>query len=1684
MHRPSPDSEKGLASLRLFVSFLGLFSLSVLVLGAAPAWWSTSNPPVVNDATPNDYAAVNQGQVKNIAKAAVAEFELRLPGGAGVELHDLVDGWETPGGATNDYAAVNLGQLKALAKPFYDRLKAVGYVADYPWADSTNPANDYAMANIGQVKNLFAFDLASIDAIHDTDQNGLPDWWEKYYFGTIGSDPEGDEDGDGLSNLAEFQAKSNPKDYYSQGNAELSPVLSIVGGNYQFGLSEALLEKPLRVEVRNASGGSLLVNAPVRFSVGEDDGIFRLSENGVDAGREITIRTDAEGIASVFYRQGSALGVFSAITAQAKPTVEVTLHSATVPEDRLVGHWRFEEATGNLAADSGPFGFDAILVNPQWSQRYTGEGDLVFSGPVSEGGNDSHVLIEEPTHRAFDFNSESFTLGAWVRYDETALPGRIISKGNAGSTPGYYLAVSSDGTLEFGIGTSANSAAESVLVRTVEAFDDNEWHHVAAVVDQAGGTLRVYVNGIPAVLEKETGTGGSVDEEDEGLFSFPSLEHLNAGAPEDPASPLLFASRGGNDAFFKGALDEVRLYRKALSQEEVGELYRSESPLTAKNATLNIEEDTLGVLLLPVEGGGSTPALYSIVTPPQNGTLVLEGQTANYYPNAHYNGSDSFRFKVTKGAREAEANVTITVTPIDDPPLVSVGGGRSVLLSGTLNLTAVVTDIDTSPENIRIQWMKVSGPGEVTFGTPKENTTTATFSAAGMYLLRASAYDGTSTRSDSLVVTVQEGEEGDGPTVSLESPANDVGFDFQTPILLQASALASGTRNTIEKVEFYEGSRKIGEATAVDIGSGFYQIHWTPSRIGAYAISALAVESTGQSQFSAARTLRVTQQGWFSAGGTPAGNEGYSGSGGSGGISEGSGTGPGGGHGPGGGGGGGGNSAGGGGDGFGNPNGTDPNSIDSDGDGLSDAEEAELGTDPLIKDTDGDGYTDLVDGWPRDPDLYPPRLPNPHYLVVPLASLHSDNATCYYGQMNEHFQFVRTTEQGWYWDAADTNPPVWVPLDSIDEHKTINNRGDVTGHMLIDHFSPYPGYVDQAAATWSASSGTTMIDTVLEKPYPEGYRSTSAFAINDDGVAVVADFRDGNPKYFVWSAGGKVLLPNNFEPWAINNGGVVIGNGLWDGGVLHGVGDGFFWGISNSVDYPVAISNYLICSIWTRDLISGWSSKPLLVRDRLNRRDVLGFGSAINDRCEIAGEFGPGTSFDVIRNGERFTLGNLGDGWNVSWVYNINNQGVIFGEAIKNGSQKEEQVLLLPVELKDIKKVADLDDDVYIEDIGPKKPGESENAYIQRPLSNRQIAWIEPHGAVNGTDPEMPHLVAKLSGPAKLKARWKLEVEYKRGNGYRDYYVNDFTQFEDTVRIPANGDYTAEMNADQEWRIFETTDWIDEIAQRGFFGGTAKLYVWLPSQGVAPIEPFMTFRIGGKNPDQTKAKTFINSEAGSAFWYAYAIAKHETFGRVRENGVVRFYNQFYTDYKSSKIGDAAIDMGWAAYAKAWPLYNLDRDKYESGPKKGQRYQNGPGGYGMYQVTLGPKLPNDAIPQGGEGFITRGQIWNWQDNARRAIEELQGKASTAQSLHNGLTSTYPNSGAIPSYKHFSGLEAIVITYYNGMGGGQIRRVAVNGYRTRPRSCWAPFAGGWEFLHNRYVDTGAKTGYVHAVDKHVE
>ncbi|MBI5382383.1 MAG: Ig-like domain-containing protein [Opitutae bacterium] len=126
----------------------------------------------------------------------------------------------------------------------------------------------------------------------DTDNNGLPDLWEQKYFGRSGIDPAADPDGDGLTNLQEYQQSKDPDDYY---NGALPNVTSLLGAGGELGSDGALA-----VKVTDQSG-AILINAPVKFSARQ--GGHLLAPTPTAPGMtEIQVRTDAQGIAKAFVK--------------------------------------------------------------------------------------------------------------------------------------------------------------------------------------------------------------------------------------------------------------------------------------------------------------------------------------------------------------------------------------------------------------------------------------------------------------------------------------------------------------------------------------------------------------------------------------------------------------------------------------------------------------------------------------------------------------------------------------------------------------------------------------------------------------------------------------------------------------------------------------------------------------------------------------------------------------------------------------------------------------------------------------------------------------------------------------------------------------------------------------------------------------------------------------------------------------------------------------------------------------------------------------------------------------------------------------------------------------------------------------------------------------------------------------
>ncbi len=116
-------------------------------------------------------------------------------------------------------------------------------------------------------------------------------------------------------------------------------------------------------------------------------------------------------------------------------------------------------------------------------------------------------------------------------------------------------------------------------------------------------------------------------------------------------------------------------------------------PLVANPQTTSTAEDVAKALTLT--GSGGSPLTFKISTLPKHGTVTGSTASRTYTPAANYNGKDSFYFTANVGCiASAPAKVLITVTPVNDAPVLTTIGNKTVKKGVLLTFTATATDVD------------------------------------------------------------------------------------------------------------------------------------------------------------------------------------------------------------------------------------------------------------------------------------------------------------------------------------------------------------------------------------------------------------------------------------------------------------------------------------------------------------------------------------------------------------------------------------------------------------------------------------------------------------------------------------------------------------------------------------------------------------------------------------------------------------------------------------------------------------------------------------------------------------------------------------------------------------------------------------------------------------------------------
>jgi uncharacterized repeat protein (TIGR01451 family) len=129
----------------------------------------------------------------------------------------------------------------------------------------------------------------------------------------------------------------------------------------------------------------------------------------------------------------------------------------------------------------------------------------------------------------------------------------------------------------------------------------------------------------------------------------------------------------------------------------------------ANAGTATTDEDVPVTITLTGSDGDGDSLTFAIQTAPTNGTLSaitpIDGTSAQvtYTPNPDYNGPDSFDFSVSDGqATSANATISITVNPVNDPPVANAGTATTDEdVPVTITLTG--SDVDGDPLTFAIE---------------------------------------------------------------------------------------------------------------------------------------------------------------------------------------------------------------------------------------------------------------------------------------------------------------------------------------------------------------------------------------------------------------------------------------------------------------------------------------------------------------------------------------------------------------------------------------------------------------------------------------------------------------------------------------------------------------------------------------------------------------------------------------------------------------------------------------------------------------------------------------------------------------------------------------------------------------------------------------------------------------------
>jgi len=248
------------------------------------------------------------------------------------------------------------------------------------------------------------------------------------------------------------------------------------------------------------------------------------------------------------------------------------LEAIAVSDPNLLGWWKMDEGGGATAVDWSGHGHHARFGSPApaWA---TG----LFGGALRFAGNGDSAVCPDGS---FLNGLAALTVTAWVKSDVTNTDrGLLIFETPAGADNMDLRYDAAGGTgggtngMKMGVTVSVNGFNTILQLETSSGRQTTDWQHLA-MVWSSGQALKFYLNG---------------------KLDTPTANSAAATGPLANFSAVIIGKGGKDtgDSSWDGLIDEIRIYRKALTLAEIqtvlrGDLRLAWSPSPANDASTDI----------------------------------------------------------------------------------------------------------------------------------------------------------------------------------------------------------------------------------------------------------------------------------------------------------------------------------------------------------------------------------------------------------------------------------------------------------------------------------------------------------------------------------------------------------------------------------------------------------------------------------------------------------------------------------------------------------------------------------------------------------------------------------------------------------------------------------------------------------------------------------------------------------------------------------------------------------------------------------------------------------------------------------------------------------------------------------------------------------------------------------------